>query len=115
MQCLETMVISRANEDVPESKRLHFGGFQARMTAEYLKKLPARGDTAGRGFFAQKRISSIESDAGRQAVDDTMNFCCTKQAHSSIPPLMADDVHLNVAPSLKVRLCEQCSSLAKSI
>ena len=26
---------------------------------------------------------------------------------------MADDVHLNVAPSLKVRLCKRRSSLAK--
>ena len=27
------------NEDVPESRRSHLGGFQARMTAEYLHRL----------------------------------------------------------------------------
>ena len=45
-------------------------------------------DMAGRG--TREETSSIESDA-----EDEF---CTKQAHSSIPPLMADDVHLNLAP-----------------
>ena len=47
-------------------------------------------------------------------MDGTMNFCYKAAVPSSIPPLVADDVHLNVAPSLKVRLCKQRSSLAKS-
>ena len=55
----------------------------------------------------REETSSIESDA-----EDEF---CTKQAHSRIPRLMADDVHLNVAPSLKVRVSKQPSSLAKSI
>ena len=40
----------------------------------------------------------------------TLWIFAAKLPHSSIPPLMADDVHLNVAPSLKVRV----GSLAKS-
>lgn len=47
----------------------------------------------------REETSSIESDA-----EDEF---CTKQAHSGIPRLMADDVHLNVAPSLKVRVSKQ--------
>ena len=63
----------------------------------------------GRHGWEQKLVPL--SQMQRQAVDATMNFCYKAAVPSSIPPLMADDVHVNVAPSLKARV----GSLAKSI
>ena len=48
-------------------------------------------------------------------MDDTTIFVSQIRPHSNIPPLMSDDILVNIAPSLKVRECKQQSSLANSI
>ena len=49
--------------------------------------------------------SSIVSEV-KATVDDAIHFrYFTKQPHSSVHPLIANDIHVDIAPSLKVRVC----------
>ena len=109
---------------------VYFDGFQTQPCQGWLQKqidrrnclrhsrCLAQGeasiDEAGRGMRAETNSIEIESEA-KANCRWHYDFFFTKRPHSNVPPLMSDDILVNIAPSLKVRECKQHSSLANSI